>query len=390
MAPSIVLIIGGSYAGIQVANGILKAVPSGKVKIVMINPSDKWYFNIAGPRIFAKPRAFKPDQYLLSIPKGLSKHSKSSFEFVQGTVTSIDEASHTVSVISTVGGSPTTLPYDHLVIASGSSTSSATQGAFVPFKPTGSADLEAAIRGGQQTISEAKSIIIGGAGPIGVELAGELAEDRAGRTGTSITLVSATPRVLPMLKKSTSHTAEKLLAKKGVKVIKGHMVTTAQKASHNNQWTVTLADGQNLTADAYISSTGVVPNNGFIPAAFLDDDGWVIVDEELRVKNAQQKNIYALGDITALPTRTAIKVGERLPVLLANLKADVLADKSSKRSTYSTDAEKEKKKIMMLVPVGATAGTGQMMGMTVWGFMVNFMKGKDFFVSRAAGMVGLA
>lgn len=387
MAPSTVVIIGGSYAGLQVATGILKATPSGTVKVVLINPSDKWYFNIPGPRLFAKPKAFRSEQYLLSIPNGFSKHGKTAFEFVQGTATAIDETSRTVAVNSTTGGPASTVSYDYLVIASGSSTSSASQGTFVPFKPTGSADLSATIASVQQTLSEAKTVIISGAGPIGVELAGELADVRAGRPGTGVTLVSATPRVLPMLKDSVGSTAEKLLGKKGVTVVKGHKVTTASQ-NDQQQWTVTLDNGDSLTADAYISSTGVVPNNSFIPPSFLDDDGWVVVDERLRVKNAQR--IYALGDITALPTRTAIKLGERLPVLLANLKADLLADNGGKRPTYTTDAETEKKKMMMIVPVGANAGTGQMMGMAVWGVLVNFIKGKDFLVSRAASMVGFA
>lgn len=396
-----VVIIGASFAGLQVANGLLKGLPSSraKVKVILIDPSDKWYINLAAPRIVAKPAAFRPEQYLLPIDQAFAKKklAKDSFEFVKGRATRIHPASRTVAVevsLSSGGTSSSSVSYDYkydyLVIASGSSTRSASQGVYVPFKPTGAGadDLEAAISRAQKTLSEAKSVIIGGAGPIGVELAGELAEAWAGRTETSITLVSASERVLPMLKPSVGKTAEKLLAKRGVNVITSRKVVEA--VQNDQKWTVTLDNGETLTADAYIASTGVVPNNRFIPAEYLDDDGWVEVDEYLRVKGKDQQQqeekqpIYAVGDITARPIRTCLKVTEQTPIVVANLKADILG--SDKRRRYVED---EKKKIMMVVPVGAASGTGQILGLRVWGKLVSMTKGRDFLVSRAPGMVGL-
>ncbi|KAL1979452.1 hypothetical protein VTN96DRAFT_5939 [Rasamsonia emersonii] len=396
-----VVIIGASFAGLQVANGLLKALPPSraKVKVILIDPSDKWYFNIAAPRIVAKPAALRPEQYLLPIDKAFAKKklAKDSFEFVKGRATRIHPASRTVAVevsLSSGGTSSSSVSYDYkydyLVIASGSSTSSASQGMYVPFKPTGTGadDLEAAISRTQKTLSEAKSVIIGGAGPIGVELAGELAEAWAGRTesDTSITLVSASERVLPMLKKSAGKAAEKLLAKRDVKVITSRKVVEA--VQNDQKWTVKLDNGETLTADAYIATTGVVPNNRFIPAEYLNEDGWVEVDEYFRVKGKDEQQekqpIYAVGDITAYPIRTSLKVAEQTPVVVANLKADILG--SGKQRRYVED---EKKKIMMVVPVGAAGGTGQIMGLRVWGKLVSIAKGRDFLVSRAAGMVGL-
>ncbi|KAL1964577.1 hypothetical protein VTN77DRAFT_6874 [Rasamsonia byssochlamydoides] len=397
MSTTTIVIIGASFAGLQVATGLLKSLPcssgKAKIKVVLIDPSEKWYFNISSPRIVAKPTAFRPEQYLLSIEEGFAKkYPAESFEFVKGRATGIDPVGRTVSVdVSSGGGSSVSYGYDYLVIASGSSTSSATQGLYVPFKPTGrgSDDLSAAISHAQKTLSEAKSVIIGGAGPIGVELAGELAEAWASRTGEkSITLVSASKRVLPMLKEAAGVTAEKLLSKHGVKVLKERKVVAA--AQESNHWTVTLDNGDTLTADVYISSTGVVPNNGFIPPEFLDKDGWVPVDEHFRVKGQPQKQqtqrIYAVGDITSHPIRTSIKVAEQTPIVVANLKADILG--SGKRRSYVVDSEKEKKKLVMAVPVGSASGTGQIMGLTLWGKLVSIMKGRDFLVSRAAGMVG--
>ena len=375
--PVTIVIIGASFAGLQVAHGLLKSLPN-QIKVVLINPSDKWYFNIAAPRIFAKQTAFDSNQYLVPFPKSFAKYPNGSFEFIKGSATHIDTASKTVTVSSPQGVNVT---YDHLVIASGSSTSSSTQGTPVPFKPTGSDNLESAIRNAQKTISDAKSVIIGGAGPIGVEFAGELAEAWAGRSGTSITLVSSTPYVLPMLKESAGRAAEKLLAKHNVKVVKNNKVVEAvQQADGERQWIVSLDDGKKLKADLYISTTGATPNNDFIPAEFLSPDGWVNVDGHFRVG---QQPIYAVGDITTQPIRTSLKVAEQIPIVVANLKADVL--RRGKHPVYAAN-----QKMMMLVPVGASSGTGQMMGMVPWGKMVAMIKGKDFFVSKAPAMVGLA
>jgi len=376
---STVVIIGASYGGLQVAHGLLKALPN-QVKVVLINTSDKFYFNIAAPRIVAKPDAFKPEQYLIPIPPGFAKYPKGSFEFIKGSASSIDPDSKTVTISTEPQAS---VSYDYLVIASGSSTTSFFNGTRIPFKAMGD-DTLSAIQAAQETISKARTAVIAGAGPIGVETAGELAEAWATRTGTSITLVSATWQILPVLKQSAGEAAEKMLEKANVKVIKSRKVEKAEQlASDKGKWTVTLDNGEQLKADVYISSTGVTPNNSFIPANFLSSAGWVNVDEHFRVLGSGQQPIYAIGDITTHPMRTSIKLQEQIPVVLANLKSDVM-----KKSQYSS--YKPNQSVMMLVPVGSSTGTGQMMGMKPWGKLVSMFKGKDFFVSKAGQMVGLA
>ncbi|EED23214.1 apoptosis-inducing factor, putative [Talaromyces stipitatus ATCC 10500] len=366
MAPKTVVIIGGSFGGLKVARGLLKDVP------------------VAAPRILAKPKAFSKNQYLIPIKDGFTSYGE-NFKLIVGTATEIDETNRAITILRSDTDDRFTLEYDYLVIASGSSTASATDGALAPFKRFGSSDLSEQISNIQKSIASAKSIIIGGAGPIGIELVGELTEAR--RTEAIITLVSATKQLLPMLKKSSGDTAEKILKRRGVRIIKGSKVTNA--VNQGFSWEVTLSDGQILNADLYISAVGVTPNNSFIPKEFLDKNGWVEVDEQFHVTGSKNKNIYAIGDITALPTRTVMKIDERFPILVDNLKADILKS-ASKRPTYVTSAEIEKSKAMMFVPIGAGAGTGQMMGMTPWSWVVKMIKGKDFFVPKAASLAGLA
>ncbi|KAJ5939432.1 FAD-dependent pyridine nucleotide-disulfide oxidoreductase [Penicillium verhagenii] len=381
MSRTTVVIIGASHSGLGVANGLLKT-DSDKVKVILINPSDKVYFNIAAPRILAKPQFFKPNQYLLAIEQSFSKYPKESFEFIKGTAASINTASKSVELAS----QQSPISYDYLVIASGSTTSSSIEGELAPFKPMNEHDLETSISSIQKAISSANSVIIGGAGPVGVEFAGELAEAFKDKKDASITLVSASKRVLPMLKEKASLSAETTLVGKGVKIVNSTKVKSAVRSASGNQtgWAVNLDNGEQLQADLYISTTGTLPNNQFIPAEFLSTDGWVAVDENLRVaKGSTDGRIFALGDITTQPLRTAIKVADQVPVVVSNLKVAILG--KGKVATYDPNGS-----LMMIVPIGESTGTGQMFGWKPWGMMVSMVKGKDFFVSKAAGMLGLS
>ncbi|CAL5866904.1 uncharacterized protein PFLUO_LOCUS1115 [Penicillium psychrofluorescens] len=391
MAPVNVVIVGGSFAGLNTAHALLKDVPN--VKIVLINPSRSWYFTIAAPRIFAKPTAFRSEQYLVPISDLFAKYPSNKVEFIAGTATAIDATAKTVSVTETGSKNAKSLSYDYLVIASGSTTDATTgkiTGTPMPFKQTGREDMKQMIEASQQLVQNAKEIVIAGAGPIGVELAGELA-DAAAQTGkagqVSITLVSATDRVLSSLKPAGSAAAKQLLEKKKIKLITSQRVTSVQEVTPSDgtkkTWTVSLDNGDKLSADLYIPTTGVLPNSSFVPTQFLDKDGWVKVDKELRVQGDDSKAslpIYAAGDITNNWQRFSFKAAEQAGVVAANLKADILGKGS--RKTYD-----QGEAVMMVVPVGEAGGTGLMFGFTPWSFLVRMIKGKDFFVSKAVSLV---
>jgi NADH dehydrogenase FAD-containing subunit len=378
MAPVNVVIVGAGIAGLVIAHSVLQGVPNAKV--VLVNPSQTFYWNIASPRIVAKPKAFKPEQYLLPIKDAFAQYSSEAFEFVLGTATAINSDGKTVAVTLNGSGDSKDLSYDHLVIASGStnpSTTGAVTGTSIPFKPSNRDDIKQIIEAAQQQIANAKEIVIGGAGPVGVELAGELAES-LGNTAT-ITLISSADRVLPMIKASASAVGEKKLREKNVKIITSAKVTGAEASTDGTKsWTVTLDNGKKLSADVYIPTTGAIPNSSFIPAEFLDSNGWVKVDKELRVQSSSGSAlpIYAVGDINTNNMRLSFKATEQAKIAVANIKADI-AGKGERKSYDQGES------IMMMVPVGETGGTGQLFGVTPFSFMVKFVKGKDYFVSKA-------
>ena len=59
---------------------------------------------------------------------------------------------------------------------------------------------------------------------------------------------------------------------------------------------ISLSGGSKLVVDMYIPTYGVQPNSAYVPAQFLDDRGFVKVDEYLHVKDAE--GVYAIGDVS--------------------------------------------------------------------------------------------
>lgn len=148
------------------------------------------------------------------------------------------------------------------------------------------------------------NIVIAGAGPTGVELAGMFSEMRQNilakdypelmsDSGAGITLVDGSPAVLsPMSEKSQRYSYEQL-TKLGVKII----LNTTVKDYVNNE--VILSDGSAIKADNLIWTAGVTSKvfEG-LPKEAYGRGRRLIVDAFNKVQGFE--NIYALGDTCLL------------------------------------------------------------------------------------------
>ena len=72
-------------------------------------------------------------------------------------------------------------------------------------------------------------------------------------------------------------------------------VTNSTKTAYGQQ-DLTFSSGEKLTSDMYIPAFGVIPNSSYIPEKFLDSNGFVRVDEYLRVQGA--RTAWAIGDVS--------------------------------------------------------------------------------------------
>jgi NADH dehydrogenase FAD-containing subunit len=327
-----IVIIGGSYAGLSTAHYLLKhAVPQlpdpALYRVIIVSASSQAMCRPACPRALISDDMFPQEKLFVSIPEAFEQYPKDSFCFINGTATELDHTNHTVS-ISLAAGSTEKIDFHALIIATGASTSSPLFGLNrdVGF-------LRASWSAFREALPIARSIVIAGGGPTGIETAGELGEFLNGRPGwfssklanpkVSITVVTAGSQILPNLRPSIAAKAEDYLSKVGVTVVKNVRVKSVapQGAGTENvasKAKLTLEDGQTLEADLYIPATGSKPNTSFVNETLLTADGRVEVNvSTLRVDKAGPR-IYAVGDAAAAARPAIHLLVNAIPVLGAN------------------------------------------------------------------------
>lgn len=100
--------------------------------------------------------------------------------------------------------------------------------------------------------------------------------------------------------------AEAELQKLNVKVIKDSRVSDA-KIGPDGRTELTLSNDEKLTVDLYLPTMGVIPNTEFAPKSLLNENGDLVVDDYLRVKNAP--DVWAAGDVIDLQPSQYVYMG---------------------------------------------------------------------------------
>lgn len=288
-APHTVVVIGASYGGLPVAHALLKDVlpASGKdYKLVLINPSEEFWWKIGAPRAITRPDMIPLDKALLNFLPTFEKYGD-KFQFIKGKATAIEPTSRVVDV-----NTGDKIHYDQLVIASGTifdndlwSTSRGTDA------------LRSQVKDLHARLPNAQSILIAGGGPCGVETAGELGEAYGGKK--EIVLLSGGERLLGRSKnQKISQASQQMLEKLGVTVT--HKVQVSSVAKEGEKTVVTLSNGETKTVDVYISAVGDKPNSSFVPKDWLTEKGQVRTDANtLRVDAPGVQGVYCVGSVAS-------------------------------------------------------------------------------------------
>jgi NADPH-dependent 2,4-dienoyl-CoA reductase/sulfur reductase-like enzyme/rhodanese-related sulfurtransferase len=207
---------------------------------------------------------------------------------------SIDRAAKTVRVKNLDSGVEESLPYDKLVIATGSTPRTLPiSGAEMP-GVFAVADLDAAVAIRAQLTSGAvgRAVVVG-AGFIGLEMAVALAD----MWGIETTVVEYAPSVLPtVLSPALAAMTQRHMEEKDVSFRLGAQVTRIEGADKVQRVVVKTARGEEtIEADLVVMSVGVTPNTALAKAAGLDVSprGGLVIDEEMRTSDP---DIYAGGD----------------------------------------------------------------------------------------------
>ena len=377
-----IVILGASYAGLGVAHGLLKAIPSlqsqtkKSYKVTLIANSTHFWWSVGAPRAMLKPYPKSNDDSFIPISKGLSQYPSERVEFIHAEITGLDTTKREVlyklknEQQSTVEET-STLHFDTLVVATGSKGPSPIYSLHGSHIPTLDAYKDI-----QARLPSAKSVMVVGGGSAGVETAGELGHLHGKGTSNpkEITILSGGDRLLQALRPAIGKRAQEMLAGMGVKTEHSLRVEDSKKLDDGRE-EVTLSDGSKRTVDILLVATGRFPASSFLPSSLLDDKKRVIVDGQMRIPSID--SAYAVGDIPSNSPGGILIIQTSVPATVGNIITEL--SKKGKSKEWKPLTTKE----MQIVPVGPNGGVGAIFGWWVPGFAVKMIKSKDFMFPTA-------
>ena len=392
-----VVIVGANFSGVNVAHYLLrqtfpalqKLLPNTSYRVTLISPNTHFFFKIAAPRALLNPDAIPEDKYFRSIQDAFKQYDASIFSFVHGKAVGLDPQDRSVSVQMSSESQERTFKYDSLVIASGTLTTSPL------WTLHGSHETSrAALKAMHDALPKASSVLIVGAGPVGVETAGEITSTYP---KAKVTLATSSDRVLPSQPPNLSAKAKQCLEQLGVTVkINARL---EDPSVDENVRPVKLSDGSSETPDVFINATGPSKmNTEWLPTEWLDGDRRVATrDTWFRVKGeaASVQGVYVVGDLVSGSRKTAIENDAMIPVVGSSICVDILKAGGQKpasgggylsrlnplaKAPVTQQADYKPMKDTIFVPVGPNGGVGQVFGWSVPSLMVKKGKAERFLV----------
>lgn len=299
--PRRVVVIGGGFAGLNFVKELSK---DKRFRVTLVDKNNYHFFP---PLLYQVASAFiEPSN--ISYPFRRMFQKKENLRFHMGELVKVEMDAN--KVVTSTG----TLPYDFLVLATGTHTNffgmeNVEKGAW-PMKTINDAlnlrnhillSMEKAVRAKTpEEKANALNIVVAGGGPTGVEISGMLAEmgsyiaakeyPEIRNLQGHIYLVDASPALLGPMSSKAQKEALKVLSHLGVHV---QLNVAVQDYLHGK---VYLSNGEQIITNVLIWTSGVVANH--IPGLPDNTTGRgrrLLVDEVNRVKHTE--NIFALGDI---------------------------------------------------------------------------------------------
>ena len=331
MKPSVV-VVGGGYAGILIAQAL-----DTDSRITLVDPRDAFVNYSASLRALTRPDwAHRP----FFDYRDLLHHGR----IVQGTVTSADPVGVTLATGDRVDG-------DYLVLATGSTHSYPAHP-----QPTATSTARAVhdLHLTHHQLDGADRVLILGAGPVGLELAGEIRDVWPTKT---ITIVDPNVDLLPGFLPAVRQDLHRQLSARRIDLRLATSLTAlpATEVGTAQTFTVTTSDGDAITADIWFRAFGSEPNTAYLRDGLLvslTERRTIPVDEHLNVLG--HKNVYALGDIAdTADAKMATHAQTQAAVVIDNLRAQLRGEQPM---TENHPAPVPR----ILLPLGAQAGVGQL------------------------------
>jgi NADPH-dependent 2,4-dienoyl-CoA reductase/sulfur reductase-like enzyme/rhodanese-related sulfurtransferase len=282
-----IVIVGGVAGGASAAARARRCNSNAEITILEKGPAVS--FANCGLPYHVGGEIFDRDKLLVATPQLFWERFRVSVR-TEHEVIAIDRDQQVVSGKTSAGDS-FSLPYDKLILATGSE----------PLRPPFCqiqaenvfqlwtlADMDRILAYMKKRPCK-KGTVVGG-GYVGLEVVEQLA-----RRGLDVTLVERLPQVMPPLDLEMARLVEMELRVQGVRV---ELSADVQNLLCSNQrvTAVKLADGGSITTDLVIAAVGVKPRTELALSAGLEigTAGGVRINEYCQTNDA---NIYAVGDI---------------------------------------------------------------------------------------------
>ncbi len=365
-----VVVVGGGIAGHQVAFSLQVAAA-----VTLVDPKDFFEVPMAAPRLLVDPDSLPA---LIPYREFLTK-----VNLVRGWAVEVEAEYIQVRISKNTTCS---IPFDYLILATGSASD---EDLVKPLEGT-VVQRRARYCAAYHQIAAAEQVLIVGGGPIGVEIAGEITEERPGKP---VTLVEASPRLLPATSERLGRWAQDFLTARGVTVILGERIVAEDAPSgieHTTKTAVTRS-GRRIAYDLLLRCVGMRPDASYLRRNFpdaLDEAGYVKVDSHLRI--AGQTRIFAIGDITNLAeTKLGMRASQQAKVTTENI-IRLLRDPEAPDSALRTYRPATGNQTM-LVTLGRRNGVMHFpFGEFRSGWLARLLKSREMFVPRVRKAIGLS
>ncbi len=366
-----IVVLGGGFGGVMATRALERRF-GGRAEITLVSRDN---FFVLTPLLFEACSGVLELRHCAQPIRPALRRAR----FVEATVTGVDTGRRVVHAEAAEAGAYE-IPYDHLVVALGSTTNlSLIPGSAHAFTFKTMADalvlrnhlIERFERADAAADPAARrrslTVVVIGGGLVGVELLGELtafADDvlryypRIRRGELRFHLFEAGPRILPELDPKLADAATRVLRRRGADVRAQTPVRGLEPGRVN------LAD-ETIEAGTVVLAAGIVPNAAAasIPVEH-DARGRIVVDAAMRSRS--HPTVWALGDCAAIPGPD----GRPYPALAqhATREARHLARNLAAVAAGRAPAPFEFNALGTMASLGHTRAVARVMGVRVTGF----------------------
>jgi apoptosis-inducing factor 2 len=358
--PPKVVIIGGGYGGSAAAKAL-----DDTADVTLVEPKDAFLHNVGALRA-AVDADFAP-QIFLPYDKLLSKG-----RVVRDRAVRVEPRAVTLA-------SGRTLAADYIVLATGSG---------YPFPAKSDLDDSSAslerFGSTRKQLAEANRVLLLGAGPVGLEFAGEI---KAQWPDKQVVIIDPAPGILRDYSDPFREEIKRQLDALGVELLLGDSLAQdpPTEVGTAGAFTVTTRAGAEVSAELWFRAYGVTPASDYLAGALAParlPSGHIAVTPSLQVKG--QTTVFALGDITDVAeAKRAGAALQHAEVIAENIGS--LIGGGTRLTSYEPGPG------AILLPLGPTGGAAELPGGELLGPEVTAQyKGADLMVGRFAETFGLS